>query len=68
MSEASVFRQYAEEAMRDASNAETETERKALQNLAYIWAQAASMSARGIGPHFTAALRAVAETAPRAAA
>jgi hypothetical protein len=65
MSEAGVFRQYAVEAMRDASTAKNETERKELESLACTWAQAASMSARRIGPHFTSALRAVAEDTTR---
>jgi hypothetical protein len=64
MSDASVFRQYAEEAMREASNAKNGDERKALEKLACIWAQAALMSGQGVGPNFISALRAVAEATP----
>jgi hypothetical protein len=64
MSDTSVFRQYAEEAMRGASNAENEAERKGFENLACTWAQAALMSDRGIAPHFISALRVVAEAMP----
>ena len=64
MSDAVVFRQYAEEAMRAASNAENEAERKGFEKLACTWAQAALMSGRGIAPHFTSALRVVTEAMP----
>jgi hypothetical protein len=49
MSEASTFRLYAEEAMRESSNAAGEAERRALEELAVIWAQAALMSDRVFG-------------------
>lgn len=49
MLEASVFRQLAEETMRNSSNAANEDERRALEELAYIWAQAALMSDRMFG-------------------
>lgn len=63
MSDALVFRQYAEEAMREASNAKND-ERKALEKLACTWAQAALMSDEGVAPNFISALRAVAEATP----
>ncbi len=46
MSEANEFRLYAEEAMRDSFNAETEIERAALEDLACMWARAALVSER----------------------
>jgi hypothetical protein len=49
MSDASVFRQLAEEAMRGSSKAVCEDERRALENLACTWAQAAFMSDRVFG-------------------
>ena len=49
MSESSVFRLYAEEAMRDSLNAVGETDKRDLQELAVIWAQAALMSDRVLG-------------------
>ena len=64
MSDALVFRQYAEEAMREASNAKNDDERKALENLACTRAQAALISDEGVAPNFISALRAVAEAAP----
>ena len=53
MSESSVFRLYAEEAMRDSLNAVGETDKRDLQELAVIWAQAALMSDRVFGSSFT---------------
>ena len=44
MSEASQFRQYADEALRWAANATTEKERRSLRQLARTWAEAAAMS------------------------
>lgn len=41
MSEGSVFQLYAEEAMRDSTNAASEGDRHALQDLACTWAKAA---------------------------
>jgi hypothetical protein len=52
MSESSVFRQYAEEAMREASKATSETDRRALGELACTWAQAALVSDRMFGSSF----------------
>jgi hypothetical protein len=49
MSDASVFRQLAEETMRNSFNAANEDERQALEELACIWAQAALMSDRVFG-------------------
>ena len=44
MSEASEFRQYADEALRWAATATTEKERRSLLELARTWAEAATMS------------------------
>jgi hypothetical protein len=44
MSQAYLFRQFAEEAMRDASKAKDEREKHVLEGLACVWAQAAMMS------------------------
>ena len=41
MSQADEFRQYAEEAMRDAYQSKSEKEKEALIDLAHTWAQAA---------------------------
>jgi hypothetical protein len=46
MSEGKVFRLYAKEAMCDASTAVDESEKRTLEELAVIWAQAALMSDR----------------------
>jgi hypothetical protein len=46
MSEASQFRQYAEEALRWVSQSTIEEERRTLTELACIWAQAALQSER----------------------
>ena len=56
MSEGSVFRLYAEEAMREASKAVREDERRALEELAVIWTQASLMSDRVFGSSFTSSL------------
>jgi hypothetical protein len=53
MSDASVFRLYAEEAMRSAANAASEDERRILEELSCVWAQAALMSDRVFGQSFT---------------
>jgi hypothetical protein len=50
MSESNLFRQYAEEAMHDASKAKSENEKLALEALACTWAQAALMSDFVFGP------------------
>ena len=52
MSESSVFRQYAEEAMCEASKATTEAEKRVLGELACTWAQAALISDRIFGSSF----------------
>jgi hypothetical protein len=52
MTEASVFRQYAEEAMRDSSNATSNNEKRALSELACTWAEAAMASDRVFGSSF----------------
>ena len=52
MSDASVFRLFAEEAMRGASNAQNDDERRALEELSCTWAQAALMSDRVFGRGF----------------
>jgi hypothetical protein len=44
MSEASQFRQYADEALRWAAQATTEKERRSLLQLARTWTEAAAMS------------------------
>jgi hypothetical protein len=49
MSDASVFRLFAEEAMRGAANAPNEDEKRALEELSCTWAQAALMSDRVFG-------------------
>jgi hypothetical protein len=46
MSEASQFRQYAEEALRWVSESTTEDDKRTLNELACIWAQAALQSER----------------------
>jgi hypothetical protein len=46
MSEASEFRQYAEEALRWAQNSTTEKEKLSLMELARTWSQAAYASER----------------------
>jgi hypothetical protein len=53
VSEASVFRLFAEEAMRAAANAVSEDERRALEELAFIWAKAALVSDRTLRSRFT---------------
>lgn len=52
MSDASVFRLFAEEAMRGAANASNEDDRRALEELSCTWAQAALMSDRVFGRGF----------------
>ena len=52
MSDASVFRLFAEEAMRGAANAPNEDEKRALEELSCTWAQAALMSDRVFGRGF----------------
>ena len=52
MSDADVFRQYADEAVREGSKATDENEKRALSDLACIWAQAAAMSEKVFGSSF----------------
>ena len=52
MSDATVFRLFAEEAMRGAANAASEDERLALEELSYTWEQAALISDRVPGQRF----------------
>jgi hypothetical protein len=52
MTEGSVFRQYAKEAMRDSSKATSENEKRALSELACTWAEAAMASDRVFGSNF----------------
>ena len=66
MSQASVFRLYAEEAMRELSNATGEVEKRALEELAVIWGQAALMSERVFGSSLTSSPRPLDEAISRA--
>jgi len=63
MSEAALFRQYAKEAMRDASEVASENEKRSLIDLACTWVQAALMSERVIGSSFISLPRDVADSA-----
>jgi hypothetical protein len=53
MTEATVFRLYADEALRESSKAERAEERQALEDLALTWAKAAVASDRVFGPEPT---------------
>ncbi|MGB6662320.1 MAG: hypothetical protein WBE90_25370 [Xanthobacteraceae bacterium] len=53
MSECNVFRLYAKEAMQESLNAVDEADRRALEELACTWAQAALMSDRMFGSSWT---------------
>ena len=53
MSEGSVFRLYAKEAMRGASTVVNLSEKRALEEFACTWAEAALMSDRVLGSSFT---------------
>ena len=67
MTEATVFRLYADEALRESSKAERAEERQALEDLALTWAKAAVASDRVFGPEPTLWLRwprALSEIAP----
>jgi hypothetical protein len=55
MSDANVFRQFAEEAMRGSSKATNKDEKRALEELACTWAQASLISDRVFGSSFTPA-------------
>jgi hypothetical protein len=60
MGDVDLFRQYAKEAMHASSKATSNSEKRALADLAYTWAQAALMSDKVFGsncfvaaePHF----------------
>jgi hypothetical protein len=52
MSEANTFRQYAEEAVRESAQATDDNDKRALTDLACIWAQAAMISERVFGSSF----------------
>jgi hypothetical protein len=64
MSDANLFRQLAEEAMRDASKAKNEVEKQVLEGLACTWAQAALMSDRVFGSDVILPPRTVGEATP----
>jgi hypothetical protein len=66
MSDTSVFRVFAEEAMRNAARATSEAERQALEDLACTWAQAALASDRLFGSSFVASPRDDGEAPSRA--
>ena len=51
MSEASQFRQYAEEALLWVAQSETDEDKRTLIELACIWAQAAAESVRPVAPN-----------------
>jgi hypothetical protein len=53
MSDANLFRQYAEEAMHGSSKVTSENEKQALIDLACTWAQAAFASERVWGSSYT---------------
>jgi hypothetical protein len=53
MSDADLFRQYAEEALRDSSKVKSEIEKEGLLDLAFTWSQAALASDRIFGSSFT---------------
>ncbi|MGO8914813.1 MAG: hypothetical protein ACLQJR_02760 [Stellaceae bacterium] len=61
MSEADLFRQYAEEAMHGSSKATSENEKRSLIDLACTWAQAALMADRVLESSFVASPRDVGE-------
>ncbi len=63
MSEADLFRQYAKEAMREASEVTSDDEKRSLIDLACIWVQAALMSERVFGSSFVSSPRDVEEAA-----
>jgi hypothetical protein len=61
MSDADLFRQYANEAMRAASESSSEDEGRALVDLACTWARAALAGQRVLGSSFTSSPREVDE-------
>jgi hypothetical protein len=64
MSDANLFRQLAEEAMRDASKAKNQGDKQALEELACTWAQAALVSDRVFGSSVILSPRVVGEATP----
>jgi hypothetical protein len=66
MSDADLFRQYAEEATHGSSKATSENEKRTLADLACTWAQAALMSERVLGSSFVSAPRDIGEAASHA--
>ncbi len=65
MSDASVFRLYAEEALLASTKATSETEKRALEDLACTWATAAMASERVCGDGPISWPRGVAEAKPQ---
>ncbi len=61
MTEADLFRQYAKEAMHSSSKSTNENERRDLEGLACIWAQAALTSERVFGSSFVSSPRDIPE-------
>jgi hypothetical protein len=57
---------YADEALRESSEAVREDEKRALEALACTWAKAAVASDRVFGPNPTSGPRGVGEATPRA--
>jgi hypothetical protein len=57
MSDTNVFRQFAKEAMRGSAKAANGDEKRALEELACTWTQAALMSERVFGPSPTLSSR-----------
>lgn len=64
MSEASVFRLYAEEALRASSKSASEVEKRALEELACTWATAALASDKVFATALISWPRGVAEAKP----
>ena len=65
MSQADDFRQYAEEAMRDARQSKSEIEKEALIDLAHTWAQAAFRCGPALRPPTSTVSAAPKPTRPR---
>jgi hypothetical protein len=61
MTEADLFRQYAKETMHSSSKSINEDERRNLEGLACIWAQAALTSERVFGSSFVSSPRDIPE-------
>ena len=61
MTEANLFRQYANEAMRSSSKSADECEKRDLIGLACMWAQAALTSERVFGSSFVSSPHDIAE-------